>query len=82
MKIETKYDIGQEVWLMYQNHVASAPIRGYQIIAGEGEYFGEFLNGNQITRINYLVRTDDNKIRVITSEDECFPTKEELLKSL
>ena len=82
MKIETKYSIGQEVWFMYQNHTAVASIRGCQVISGKGEYYGDFLNGNEITRINYLVRTDDNKIKDIKSEYELFPTKEELLKSL
>ena len=82
MKIEPKYNIGQEVWFMYQNHTAVAFIRGCQVISGKGEYYGEFLNGNEITRINYLVRTDDNKIKDIKSEYELFPTKEELLKSL
>lgn len=70
------------VRFMYKNHVAFALVRGYQVILGKGEYYGEFLNGNEISRINYLVRTDDNKIKDIKSESELFPTKEELLKSL
>lgn len=81
MKIETKYNIGQEVWFMYRNHTASAIIRGYQVIVGEGEYYGEF-SGSVISRINYLVRTAGNEIHDIKSEHELFPTKEELLKSL
>ena len=82
MVIETKYNIGQEVWFMHQNHTAFATIRGFQVISGKGEYYGEFLNGNEIIRINYLVRTGDNKIKDIKSEYELFLTKEELLKSL
>ena len=82
MKIETKYNIGDEVWFMHENRVEFAPVRGYQVILGEGEYYGEFLKGNKVLRINYLVRTNDNKIKDIKSEDELFPTKEELLKNL
>ena len=82
MKIETKYNIGQEVWFMHNNHAEFATIRGFQVIYGKGEYYGEYLNGNEILGINYLVRTDDNKIMNIKCESEFFPTKEELLKSL
>ena len=62
MTIETKYDIGQEVWVMSMNRPHCAKITGIRI-----EKHGLFYN------IEYLLSK---------REEQIFPTKEELLKSL
>ena len=62
MKIETKYDIGQEVWVMSMNRPYCAKITGIRI-----DIHGLFYN------IEYILSK---------REEDIFPTKEELLKSL
>lgn len=62
MKIETKYDIGQEVWVMTMGKPYCAKITAIHIDK----------NG-LLYNIKYLLAK---------KEEELFPTKEELLKSL
>lgn len=67
MKIETKFNIGQEVWFKGYKEIFNDKI--YQIhikINPEGE-----------TQINYELWND-----VIKDESKLFPTKEELIASL
>lgn len=74
MTIETKYDIGDEVWLMYDNMAITAQV----------------IEMNVEIRVNYLSVVTANcycKIKCphFTREihdSRIFPTKEELLKSL
>lgn len=70
MKIETKYDIGQEVWFMENNEYICAKIK--QII------MSVFDDG--VTLIQYCL--EKGKELFFELEDNLFPTKEELLKSL
>jgi hypothetical protein len=68
MKIETKYDIGQEVWFLYYGKVFKDIITHRMIIA----------IGNQRDDVAiYRTRNFNN-----LAEYELFLTKEELLKSL
>lgn len=68
MKIETKYDIGQEVWFFYYGKIFKDIITHQMIIA----------IGNQRDYVViYRTRNFNN-----LAEYELFPTKEELLKSL
>ena len=62
MKIETKYDIGQEVWVMSMNKPHCTTIISIRIGKDELLY-----------SLKYFL---------IKKEEEIFPTKEELLKSL
>ena len=70
MKIETKYDIGQEVWAYWIGQpqkciIVSITSRVYKI-GKVLDYTVENPNGTQFDRL----------------ESDLYPTKEELLKSL
>lgn len=62
MKIETKFDIGQEVWVMTMNRPYCTKIIAIHIDENGLSY-----------NLKYLLAK---------KEEELFPTKEELLKSL
>ena len=77
MTIETKYNIGDEVWVIAENKVQRLWIKEVTASA------------------NNATRSEDGKLKVLefrivyhfengeqVSESKCFPTKEELLKSL
>ena len=69
MKIETKYDIGQEVWFKYLQ-----PTRGEIIaIIVHKEYFVYHVHSIDLGKNNFMTTITENRI---------FRTKEELLKSL
>ena len=82
MKIETKYDIGQEVWFMEINRPFCNLVAGYRTSYGKGDYFGEFMTGEPKCVTTYYVKGDKNSIGSLQEESSLFPTKEELLKSL
>lgn len=66
MTIETKYNIGDEVWFMFDEK----PIRGTIKNIGSHISINVVINGN-----SYIFRREAKGF-------ELFPTKEELLKSL
>ena len=70
MKIETKYDIGQEVWFRSLEYNKRATIYGIAAI---------IFSDNDLS-IRYDLSRHGNFYE--KSEHELFPTKEELLKSL
>lgn len=77
MTIETKYNIGDEVWVILENRIQCLLIRDFAIETS-GVVFNdkcEFVSC--VLQIQYYL--DD---RNWVEEDMCFPTKEELLKSL
>lgn len=67
MKIETKYDIGQEVWCFFGDSLVSGII--LEVIISEYDTL-------------YKLRMDLQMPCICVDENTCFPTKEELLKSL
>ena len=67
MKIETKYDIGQEVWCFFCDIIVSGII--LEIIISEYDTL-------------YKLRMDLQMPCICIDENEYFPTKEELLISL
>ena len=73
MKIETKYNIGQEVWFMNRNKCESSVVKGMKITCVHGNYLG---NINHVS-IDYSLEGV-----VVYPEYSLFPTKEELIKSL
>ena len=80
MIIETKYDIGDEVWVKVENwdgdHLESVTINWIDCLiftATDGKV-GKAI----IYTVEGLDRNSGNRFH----EFECFPTKEELLKSL
>lgn len=72
MTIETKYNIGDEVWFMCRNTITSGYVQ-----------FGlcTFNRDSSIT-ITYDVMTNVLSNPLTCRESELFPTKEELIKSL
>ena len=66
MKIETKYDIGQEVWYHIGSTIADGEILGIRIS-----------QGNPIIYEVSVMHT-----YCFMTEEDIFPTKEELIKSL
>lgn len=75
MTIETKYNIGDEVWFIKDNKVQSLKITQLNVLMcllpkRDG-------SGCEITQV-----VDYSDRRTVLVEYECFPTKEELLKSL
>ena len=73
MTIETKYDLGQEVFTMFSDKIVRATINGIKVIKSNNMCsWGNILQYNlQMIGGGYLDR-----------EDKLFKTKEELLASL
>ena len=72
MKIETKYNIGDEVWGEWYMEIEKFKVKGISIIVEE----------NKISILYDLVDTQDYTNEASMTEEYLFPTKEELLKSL
>lgn len=75
MTIETKYDIGQEVWFMWNNKATHRKIVGISIIKDNEQQSEEY-------DIAGLEDDDMTLCDVTFKSEDTFPTKEELLKSL
>lgn len=71
MTIETKYNIGNEVWVMSDGKPTQGKVKWIDIHIGR-------LGKEQIIEVRYQVLSYDTPY----SEGLVFPTKEELLKSL
>lgn len=72
MTIETKYNIGDEVWFMQDNKVCSDTITAIHTYRTE-----------TISNITYgFGKSIRSQIIAVINEQDLFPTKEELLKSL
>lgn len=71
MTIETKYNIGDEVWFMNENKVYVSFIEDVRV-----------KRNNKNTKIEYMVESMQKKDFGLKKEQGLFPTKEELLKSL
>lgn len=70
MKIETKYGIGQEAWVIYHNEPTKGIVERIDIT-----YIGS------LSHIIYYLNFGQNE-PVIRKERFLFPSKEELIKSL
>ena len=76
MKIETKYDIGQEVWFCHNGKPYKGIVENISISAMSWE------DGISVN-LNYLVFQKVNSpFSKYIDERSLFPTKEELLKCL
>lgn len=71
MKIETKYNIGDVVWLMLLDAPEEFVITGIEYI-----YHRIFVG------CKYYIKSTDCEYEVEIPEELLFPTKEELLKNL
>lgn len=77
MTIETKYNIGDEVWVIVENRAQCLRIEGVAV-STLSETFDE--SGKLISyriRINYYLGDG-----YWVNDSDCFPTKEELIRSL
>lgn len=72
MKIETKYNIGDEVWGEWYLEIAMFKVKGISII----------VEGIKSSILYDLVDTQGCASEASMPEESLFPTKEELLKSL
>lgn len=73
MKIETKYNIGDEVWVMHEGSIRKTRIRSIKI------YYSKLYGTSE----EYGLKLRDNyRFRVVTKESRMFPSKEELINSL
>lgn len=72
MTIETKYDIGQEVWGEWYMEIEKFKVKGISII----------VEGLKPSILYDLVDTQDSGNVASLPEEDLFPNKEELLKSL
>ena len=70
MTIETKYNIGDEVWFLSYHYPRKARIYGMSLYVS---------NSGEITLIYSITEKD---VYWHKREKDLFPTKEELLKSL
>jgi radical SAM superfamily enzyme YgiQ (UPF0313 family) len=71
MTIETKYNIGDEVWVVSDGAPTQGKVKWIDIHVGR-------LGEEQITEVRYQVLSYETPY----SEGLVFPTKEELIKSL
>lgn len=76
MTIETKFDIGNYVWLMWYNKPIQTQIMEIKTKTKEVSKF--CIKTFKETTIEYVIEEDS----ALIPECKLFPTKEELLKSL
>jgi len=76
VNIETKFDIGDKVFILHDNTIASVVIESVHIHRTQE-------NKKTVTRISYQMKWS-NKVGSIYAqlEEKVFATKEELVKSL
>ena len=72
MTIETKYNIGDEVWGEWYMEIAMFKVKGICII----------VEGIKTSILYDLIDTQDYTNEASMTEEYLFPTKEELLKRL
>lgn len=78
MIIETKYEIGQTVWLMSKNQVVQGFITKIEIKVNLN--MGDPEGGNHQTWIDYTVRASGEEI--VKRTEKLFATKVDLITSL
>lgn len=72
MKLETKYDIGQDVWFIKDNHLYRYPI--HSLKAYSIDYVGE---GKYIDKIIYCISSFGEY-----NEKDLYLTKEDLIEAI
>lgn len=74
MKIETKYDIGQEVWLMWDNLAIHRKVKRVHVSVDEAGQYETY----DLEQVDDCESCFDYSWEI----SRIFPTKEELLESL
>ena len=83
MEVESKYKLGDEVWLIDANKCLFGVVVGIQYTYGIGRRYGGLYSGKEDIRIWYSIETKQRDFLISdVNEERLFPTKEELLKSL
>ena len=77
MTLETKYNIGDAVWVIANNKVHHIRIDEIKVSIGKAMISKDGVLSISEYKISYSVGWDDWR-----KESDIFPTKEELLKSL
>ena len=75
MKIETKFNIGNKVWFIYNRSVSHGAVKEVSVCCRIRDEFG-----NTETYVTYIIET--GYIRECVEEKHLFRTKQELLDSL
>ena len=75
MKIETKYSLGQEVWMMWKNKAICRKITNIYISKDADEQYEAY-------QLECIEEDDEKYLGVDFELDELFRTKKELLDSL
>lgn len=75
MKIETKYSLGQEVWMMWKNKAICRKITNIYISKDADEQYEAY-------RLECIEEDDENILEWILSLMNFFEPKKELLDSL
>ena len=81
MTIKTKYNIGDEVWFMADNKVYKGIVYGFACEQG-CHYIKDGEPRCVYTIVDYIVSIDQGGHTSKMFDQDLFPTKEELLKSL
>jgi hypothetical protein len=81
MTIETKYNIGDEVWFMADNKAHKAIIYGF-LCEQACHYIKDGEPRCVYTNLDYIVSIDQGGHTSKMYDCDLFPSKEELLKSL
>lgn len=71
MTIETKYNIGDKVWMLLINEPEEVTITGI-----------EYTHHRIFVGCKYYIKSNDCEYEISIPESLLFPSKEELLKSL
>ena len=77
MTIETKYNIGDEVWVILKNKAQKIRITGISTYAAGTVMDGYYCVMEAKCDVRYYFADGE-----CCYESDCFPTKEELIKSL
>lgn len=80
MKIETKFDVGQEVYFMHDNKVQTAKITEVNITIFELN--AQYCTTKSTCLYKLSFRASERSGSIVKDESELFATKEDLLKSL
>lgn len=80
MTIETKYNIGDEVWCYYINDDWSKPYKKEILRCCVGMIYSTTLESGE-THVTYSVNDKTKGIWTHKHETECFSSKDELLKN-
>ena len=80
MKIETKYNIGQEVWIKYDRGVCRMRTNG--IVIGCNISYHKMFKNRMETYTVEVQTSKEHSLSLDVNVKCVFPTKEELLKSL